>query len=119
MMAYFIGTLEECEALNGAISKTMGYPKRGVHVGGGVHVDMPDVYYPGAIGWTYKHSDVVQTGDEYAVDAVFESLSDLKGLSDEEAITIGKLATKFDAKVESIAVDVGAVDVMIKEGVEK
>lgn len=33
-------------------NKLQSYPRKGVHIGGGIHVNMPDVYAPGAPGWT-------------------------------------------------------------------
>ena len=35
-----------------AIALLLGYPKPGVHVGGGQHVSIPQVYALGAPGWT-------------------------------------------------------------------
>ena len=55
MSKYFIGTEEECKAVVAAIDKQCGYLKRGTHVGGGIHVDMPETYSPGAPGWTATH----------------------------------------------------------------
>lgn len=52
MSKYFVGTEAECEQVVALIDKQCGYPKRGTHVGGGIHVDMPETFTPGAPGWT-------------------------------------------------------------------
>ena len=61
MAIYFSGTKEECEAVQTATNRAFGYPKKdGVHVGGGVHVEIPEVHYPGAPGWTEKQHEIVK-----------------------------------------------------------
>ena len=60
------GTPEEMEAARVALDKLLGYPKRGVHVGGGIHCDMPDEWDgtgPTPPGWTKSYSAPVLTTD--------------------------------------------------------
>ena len=52
-----------CDALNAIISKALGYPVAGVHIGAGRHVDMPaswDGLGATPPGWT-KHEQQVWT----------------------------------------------------------
>lgn len=51
----YTGTLANCQALNALQNKLQGLPLPGVHVGGGVHVDMPKTWDgtgPTPPGWT-------------------------------------------------------------------
>lgn len=41
---------QQCDA----ISILLGYPKKGVNVGGGLHVTIPSTFSSGAPGWTEK-----------------------------------------------------------------
>jgi hypothetical protein len=42
-----------------AIDVALGNPRRGVNVGRGPHAQVPDVYSPGAVGWTASECDVL------------------------------------------------------------
>lgn len=55
------GTKARMEALARAINLQLGYPRRGVHVGGGIHGDISAE--PGGPGWTMAHAVPVQADD--------------------------------------------------------
>jgi hypothetical protein len=53
------GAEAEMDALNAIVSKALGYPRPGVHVGGGRHVDMPEQWDgrgDAPLGWTKQYT---------------------------------------------------------------
>ena len=65
-MKHYIGTKAECEAVQAATDKALGYPKQGRHSGGGRHTPISDE--PGGEGWTMTHGRLRKhpTKDEHA-----------------------------------------------------
>lgn len=59
-------TRRQAEDYAATCAKARGYPARGVHVGGGIHVALGDTPGP---GWTTAFADVVEhpDGDAFAV----------------------------------------------------
>lgn len=106
MMSTFIGTKAECEQVADAINKMCGYPRRGVNIGGGIHVEIPDVYYPGAPGWTAAHAEPVedeQKGRGFAVDiADFTAVEkfDTGKLDAKELADLDVVGAKLEAAAE-------------------
>jgi len=69
-MATFNGTEEECEELARILDKADGGPKRGVHVGGGIHVPMPaqwDGEGEVPIGWTSHKAAVKAEATDFVI----------------------------------------------------
>lgn len=55
MSKYVEGQPVELEEMRAVLDKVLGYPRRGVHVGGGIHVPMPDEWDGQGetpLGWT-------------------------------------------------------------------
>lgn len=64
------GTEAACGNIQAAIDKAYGYPRKGVHVGGGIHVDMPDTWDgTGATppGWSKHYAPVFSASASDAV----------------------------------------------------
>jgi hypothetical protein len=60
-----IGTKLQAEEIRDIEAKVFGYPKRGVHVGGGKHVDLE---HPNRLGWTLWENQVVLVAkDQYEI----------------------------------------------------
>ncbi len=103
MSKVFIGTKEECEKVVALIDKQQGYPKKGVNVGGGIHVEIPDEFYPGAPGWTETHARPVedaQKGRGFAVNVEgFEGADKFNAekLSAKERADLAALTAKLQA----------------------
>jgi len=60
-MRIITGTEAACDSVAAVVDKALGYPKKGTHVGGGIHVDMPATWDgQGATppGWTKRHTTV-------------------------------------------------------------
>ena len=68
-MTHVVFTVEaEADAYEALCNKSRGYPSKGRHVGGGVHVAISDT--PG-VGWTLTHGKRKHpTRGEWAVEAV-------------------------------------------------
>lgn len=51
----------EADAVVLLTDKLCGFPRKGKNIGGGIHVEIPATYSPGALGWTetsgMKHAD--------------------------------------------------------------
>lgn len=80
-MKAVVGTLEECNALRAAIDKSLGFPRKGVQVGGGIHVDQPDDWDGNGEcppGWTATAVQIVEpTGDDKALPPIVELPDDI------------------------------------------
>jgi len=61
-MLVYIATKADCIALAAIVDKSLNLPAKGNHVGGGIHVDMPDTYKgKGASpGWTDTQNDPIE-----------------------------------------------------------
>lgn len=74
-MKRLVYTLDQAPAVAAvaSIDAALGMPRKGVHIGDGRHVDVPDVYVPGALGWTASvavpgpYFDVVLSQADYDI----------------------------------------------------
>lgn len=60
------GTASEIAAAQAAADKLLGYPKKGTHIGGGIHVPMPDTWDgtgPTPPGWLKTVADPITATD--------------------------------------------------------
>ncbi len=68
----YAGTKPECLTAVALVNKTLGYPLKGVHFGGGIHAPMPEAWdgkgLPAA-GWTVAHveTDVIEATKDWTV----------------------------------------------------
>lgn len=89
----------EANAVIALVDKLCGFPRKGVHVGGGIHVEIPEVFTPGAIGWTETsgmiHEDfTVDLPDES--DAKQKDAQARKNLTTPELVQLDSLWTKVE-----------------------
>lgn len=82
-----------------AIDKALGMPKKGVNIGSGPHAPIPDVYTPGAIGWT---------ATECAIDEDPVSKTALLTLT-AAAVALGKRDVVVDGKTVKVDLTVGVL----------
>jgi hypothetical protein len=64
------GTQSDCSAVSAARDKLLGPPVKGVHVGGGIHVAMPESWNGDGdvpLGWT-GYQGPKQEGQQWSVD---------------------------------------------------
>lgn len=47
----YVGSKADLQKIAALVNKAEGRPKKGIHVGGGIHVEIPEAYAPGAHGW--------------------------------------------------------------------
>ena len=81
-------------ALQADVDKLMGYPCKGVHVGAGPHVPIPDACSPGALGWT-EHQAAVRKHpkkDEHALELGDDVAAALADPKKRKRLTADKLA---------------------------
>ena len=105
----FIGTRTECELVQAAMSKSLGYPRMdSVHVGGGIHVEIPKEYSPGAPGWTERYSDIIDD----ASDKARGSALDLGSFDKLESFTTEKLDSKELADLAAIEAKIEKSEVL-------
>jgi hypothetical protein len=108
-VTHTIGTKASVEAVQADVDTLMGYPSRGVHVGGGRHVDMPETFTPGAPGWTEHHAAVRKhpKKDEYATELGDDVAAALADPQRRKRLTADKLAAleAKQAAVEELPAD--------------
>jgi len=82
-----------------AQDKLMGLPRKGIHRGAGRHVAIPDVYLPGAPGWTAHQNELRKhpTKDEYALGFDAETVAALADPAKRDKLEAGELSD-LDAK---------------------
>jgi hypothetical protein len=93
-MSHTTGTKASVEAVQADTDTLMGYPRKGVHVGGGRHAEMPDTFIPGAPGWTEHQAAVKKhpTKDEYAIELGGDVAAALADPEKRKRLSAAKLA---------------------------
>lgn len=64
-MKCLLGTDAALSPVATAVNAALGYPKKGSHIGGGIHVNMPPTWDgtgPTPPGWTSKHQALFENG---------------------------------------------------------
>lgn len=75
-----------------AIDKALGLPRKGRNVGPGPHAPIPDVYTPGAVGWTASECSVIE--DPVSKTACL--------ILTDAAVALGKRSVVVDGKTVSV-----------------
>lgn len=106
----YTGTLANCQQLNVIQNKMQGLPLKGRHVGGGVHVPMPDTWDgTGATppGWTaYGQSSMVQaTVNSYVaeLDPITQDSTAVAALSPADKTTLTTVLAAGTVQVVAVA----------------